>query len=102
MTLEELKASAPRTFDKTLVDLLVSIQSGGQPIIVAQPSESPDMAPAVLRMAHGLDAASSRLDAASAQQAQMAEHIVVLEQRLKRLESMIIRLAMEAMQQEAA
>lgn len=34
MTLDELKASAPRTFDKTLCDLLVEIQQGRAPIRV--------------------------------------------------------------------
>lgn len=34
MTLDELKATAPRSFDKTLVDLMVAIQAGGQPIAV--------------------------------------------------------------------
>ena len=34
MTLDELRASAPRSFDKTLIDLMVAIQAGGQPIAV--------------------------------------------------------------------
>lgn len=34
MTLDELKASAPRTFDKVLCDLLVEIQQGRAPIKV--------------------------------------------------------------------
>lgn len=33
MTLEELKRTAPRSFDKTLIDLLVAIQYGGTPIV---------------------------------------------------------------------
>lgn len=33
LTLGELKASAPRSFDKVLIDLLVAIQDGQRPIV---------------------------------------------------------------------
>jgi hypothetical protein len=41
MTLDDLRASAPRSFDKILVDLIAAIQQGERPIIVEQ-SEPPD------------------------------------------------------------
>lgn len=46
MTLDDLKASAPRSFDKILVDLIAAIQQGERPIIVEQsePHEDPAMA----------------------------------------------------------
>lgn len=47
MTLDELKASAPRSFDKTLVDLIAAIQRGETPIA----QEQPDVAPALAQMA---------------------------------------------------
>jgi len=33
MTLDDLKATAPRGFDKTLVDLIAAIQDGQRPIV---------------------------------------------------------------------
>jgi hypothetical protein len=78
-TLEQLRAQAPRSFDKTLIDLLVAIQHGHAPIQIADPPavvEIPrDVAPAVLKLAAELDRA---LD------------------RIRRLESVIARLAIEA------
>ena len=45
MTLDDLKASAPSSFDKILVDLIAAIQQGERPIIVEQePQEDPAMA----------------------------------------------------------
>lgn len=43
--LDQLKASAPRTFDKILVDLLVAIQQGERPIQLAEPA--PVLVPSV-------------------------------------------------------
>lgn len=37
MTLDELRASAPRSFDKLLVDLILAIQHGERPIETPQP-----------------------------------------------------------------
>jgi uncharacterized coiled-coil protein SlyX len=36
--LEALKATAPRSFDRSLIDLLVAIQHGHQPIVTAFPA----------------------------------------------------------------
>ena len=76
-TLEQLRAQAPRSFDKTLIDLLVAIQHGHAPIItVDQPAEAPrDVSPALMHMASELDTAR---------------------ERIRRLEAIIARLAMEA------
>ena len=38
MSLEALRASAPRSFDKTIIDLLVAIQHGAQPIAAPPPA----------------------------------------------------------------
>ena len=45
MTLDDLKASAPRSFDKILVDLIAAVQQGERPIIVEQsePANDPAM-----------------------------------------------------------
>ncbi len=78
-TLEQLRAQAPRSFDKTLIDLLVAIQQGHAPISVPDPpAETPlprDMAPVMVKMASELDRAN---------------------ERIRRLEAVIARLAMEA------
>ena len=55
MTLDELKATAPRTFDKTLVDLLVAIQSGHAPIITSEPAPQRDLSPALVRVAEEVE-----------------------------------------------
>lgn len=66
MTLDELKAQAPRTFDKVLLDLLVSIQHGHAPIVTREPVE---VAPrddsalhaSILRLAAELEHANRRI-----------------------------------------
>ena len=77
-TLDQLRAQAPRSFDKTLIDLLVAIQHGHAPIItVDQPASEAtrDVSPALMHMASELDTAR---------------------ERIRRLEAIIARLAMEA------
>ena len=44
MTLDDLKASAPRSFDKILVDLIAAVQQGERPIIVEQSEPANDSA----------------------------------------------------------
>lgn len=66
MTLDELKAQAPRTFDKTLIDLLVSIQHGHAPIVTPEPAEivprdDTALQAAVLRLASELERANRRI-----------------------------------------
>lgn len=62
MTLEELRASAPRTFDKTLLDLLVAIQQGHAPIVTAEPPPPPrDVAPALVKIADEIERDRERL-----------------------------------------
>jgi len=63
ITLEQLRAQAPRSFDKTLIDLLVQIQHGHAPIVAAAPMAEPvrDATPAILKLAQELDAARSRI-----------------------------------------
>jgi hypothetical protein len=65
MTLEELKAGAPRSFDKTLIDLMVAIQGGGQPIAVKDAPETHDkirvLAQANLELASQLSDVLARL-----------------------------------------
>lgn len=41
MRIDDLKASAPRTFDKVLIDLLVEIQRGQAPIVTPGPAPVP-------------------------------------------------------------
>ncbi len=89
MTLDDLKASAPRSFDKTLIELLVLIQSGQQPIVVHEPTPlvpvGRDMSPAIQRVAEILD--DIEADRAADKQ------------RIARLEAVIARLAFEAAQE---
>lgn len=82
MTLDELKATAPRTFDKTLVDLLVAIQQGHTPIVTSEPAQPRDLSPALVRVAEEV----SRLQA----------ELAVERERCKRIETVIARLVMEA------
>jgi hypothetical protein len=78
-TLDQLRAQAPRSFDKTLIDLLVAIQHGHAPIQIADPpavADVPrDVSPVMLKLAAELDTAR---------------------ERIRRLEAIIARLAMEA------
>lgn len=77
-TLEQLRAQAPRSFDKTLIDLLVAIQHGHAPIVTGEtPATAParDTTQALLHMASEIDGANARI---------------------RRLEAIIARLAMEA------
>lgn len=82
MTLDELKATAPRTFDKTLVDLLVAIQQGHAPIVTSEPAPQRDLSPALVRVAEELE----KERAARAQD----------RERIRRLEVVIGRLVQEA------
>jgi hypothetical protein len=77
ITVEQLRAQAPRSFDKILIDLLVAIQHGHAPIVAETPiPDAPrDVSPALLHMASELDTAR---------------------ERIRRLEAIIARLAMEA------
>ncbi len=82
MTLDELKATAPRTFDKALVDLLVAIQQGHTPIVTSEPAQPRDLSPALVRVAEEVQRVQAEREADR--------------ERIRRLETVIARLVMEA------
>ncbi len=77
MTLDELKATAPRSFDKTLVDLMVAIQAGGQPIAVPHAPAPNDEARAIV-------------------QAAILERLEAQDREIERLRALLCALAEEA------
>mgnify|MGYP003387905614 CR=1 FL=1 len=74
LTLDELRAQAPRSFDKVLVDLIADAQYGRRTIV------TPDAPPAL-----PADAANLMLD--------MANTIAAQRTQIMRLEQMVVTLA---------
>ena len=80
MTLDELKRTAPRSFDKTLLELLVAIQHGGRPI-----AAPPEMVREVVRVESLPDDIADALR-------EMADQIVTLKRQVFELQHLLTAL----------
>lgn len=84
MTLEELKRTAPRGFDKTLIDLIAAIQDGQRPIVTDRAVD--DM----------LTASVDALRVMASRMQEMEREAAELKQRLAQVEAPLRALAEEA------
>lgn len=84
MTLDELRATAPRGFDKTLVDLIAAIQDGQRPIVTDRAAD--DM----------LTASVDALRVMASRMQEMERDAAELKQRLAQVEAPLRALAEEA------
>lgn len=87
VTLDELRATAPRGFDKTLIDLLAKVQEGQRPIIV--PASEPAVRTVVERETLPSEVADLITEMAS-QLARINLELIETQRRLSAIESIEI------------
>lgn len=94
LTLEALKASAPRSFDKQIIELLAAVQDGARPIVTSTPAPAPryDDTPLraeIMRLESALSEARMRLDQVIALAKQQEADLVRLESICRALDGRI-------------
>jgi len=103
MTLDDLKASAPRSFDKTLLDLIAAVQSGGQPIAVSRTDGmAPEIGGAMLAIANRIASLEDAISAGAEANAGLNRVVVDLVGRIEVIEAANRILAAEAARRVAA